>query len=579
MRDHSVGVNKKIGRPSPLAGPLLAFWGHVQAGNVLILDRENGQLVPLRPNWAQKRLWQRMVAQARAGKPIRIIIPKARKEGISTFIQALYEFLCELIPNQKAITYAQTDDDTATIFKIAQRIHYRGEPRARGKSATEIRFANGSEYVCRTFGGKGVSRGDTIAYMHISELAACQSISGADAKQITGLINAVPDAPHTIVIIESTGDGPFGEFYNRCCKAREAKGEYELLFFPWFADVGYRRPCPPGFKMTEEERDMASMYVLTKEQIYWYRCKIADQSNVQLAKREFPTTFDDCFAATSGRVYAHFSSAPLNQRGHMGSWKITADMERYRVIDWGSGGEHPFVCLWIAHDPDHNPALVVHPDCTHTRDEFLSYIWNNKAGLDQPLKTRDHAMDALRILVATKGLKGLVYVYRELYLVDEPPSLDRIAAMIHDMSGWVMPEGAPPAEISLYEPGPKGEQYRRGVADRAQPKNIEMFTKWGIPLQPHKAPSMVKGTSRGEVLDGIGQVSTLISGRTRFAPLVKDKHVEIHEKIANNAPRKTLLSVRDSRTLRDEREQLARDARRDQGDFDLTDEPMGYVGY
>lgn len=563
--------------PSPLLGPLLAFWGHIhdpQRG-VFILDRDTGQTVRLVPNWAQTRLWQRMVARARAGKPIRIIIPKARKEGISTFVQALADFLCALLPNQRAIIYAQTDPDTQTIFKIARRIHYRGEIPTKSGITAIAYPETGSEYVCRTFGGQGVSRGDTITLMHISELAACQSVSGADAKQITGLINAVPDAAHTIIIIESTGDGPVGEFYERCKKARDGVGEYELLFFPWFADAGYTRLPPLDFEPTLDEQGLMAQHGLTLGQIYWYRCKIADQSNAQLAKREYPTTFDDCFAAASGRVYGHFNSAPLKQGGHVGRIKIGADWVRARTIDFGNGGEHPFVCLWVAHDPDHDPALVVDPSCEFTRDEFLAYVRDPKTG--KPTKTRDHAMDALRILVATKGWKGLVYVYRELYLA-ETPTIDRIAAQIHEMSGWEMPEGAAPAEISLYERGAKGEDFAAGVADRARPDTIKMFTKWGIPLLKHRPPSGIKGATRGEVEDGIGLVSTLISGRTRFAPIPKPATIEIHQKIVKNAPRKTLLSVRERRMLQEERDQLANEARQDNGDFDLTDEPMGF-GY
>lgn len=42
--------------------------------------------------------------------------------------------------------------------------------------------------------------------------------------------------------------------------------------------------------------------------------------------------------------------------------------------------------------------------CTNTRDEFLSYIWDSKAadkGEDKPVKTNDHAMDAVRYFAYT----------------------------------------------------------------------------------------------------------------------------------------------------------------------------------
>lgn len=180
-----------------------------------------------------------------------------------------------------------------------------------------------------------------------------------------------------------------------------------------------------------------------------------------------------------------------------------------------------------------------------------AYIRDVKTG--KPVKDNDHAMDALRIAIATFNITGLVYVYREIYDLD-PPSLDRSVAQIHDLSGWVLPKDALPTEITLYDVGDTGEEYESNVADRSQPKTIELFAGWGItPLVASRKPGIVSGPSRGEVEDGIALVSTLISGKTRFAPHVREENVEIHDKVAQNAPRPTNLTHTERRRLRDER--------------------------
>lgn len=47
----------------------------------------------------------------------------------------------------------------------------------------------------------------------------------------------------------------------------------------------------------------------------------------------------------------------------------------------------------------------VHERCMHTRQEITSYVWDEKArerGVEQPLKVKDHAPDAIRYFVKTK---------------------------------------------------------------------------------------------------------------------------------------------------------------------------------
>lgn len=48
--------------------------------------------------------------------------------------------------------------------------------------------------------------------------------------------------------------------------------------------------------------------------------------------------------------------------------------------------------------------ILIDKSCKNTKQEFYSYVWNDKAlerGLDEPLKTNDHCMDALRYYVNT----------------------------------------------------------------------------------------------------------------------------------------------------------------------------------
>lgn len=515
-----------------------------------------------------------MVRQARLGRPIRVIKPKARKLGVSTLIQAMFVFLCKHLNGRRALTYAHTDDASREIFRIARRVHTGGQD-VDESPETSIEFESGSLYTCGTLGSKGAARGGTPHLMHISELAALQSKTGIDAKAIGAMLNAVPDEPHTIIVIESTGDGPRGEFHAMCVKARNGENEYELDFSPWFQDPGYSREPEPGFELTPAEATMKARFDLTDAQVFWFRRKRANQPNDQIFKREYPTTFDDCFAAASGRVYPEFSSGSVKEGGHVGTTKVRPSWERYRSIDWGSGGNHPFVCLWIAHDPDRDPGIMVDPSCKETINEFLTYAYDARSQSDRPIKDFDHAMDALRYAVCTFRLSGFVYVYRELYMTD-PPSPELMAAEIHERSGWALPEGASPKEVWLYEQGTDGEKFEESCADRSQQKMIELFRGWGIePLNGDRDPSGSK-SSRGRVKDGIAMVRTLISGHSRLEPRGTDEVRAVHAVMAQvpNRRRPVLLSRAQRKLIRNEDTELREEVAGLKID---DDEPMGYV--
>ncbi len=58
-----------------------------------------------------------------------------------------------------------------------------------------------------------------------------------------------------------------------------------------------------------------------------------------------------------------------------------------------------------------NGMLQVCAGCDRTIEEFESYVWDTKAQEDRPLKSNDHAMDALRYFVKTVMQRPTVRVY------------------------------------------------------------------------------------------------------------------------------------------------------------------------
>ena len=65
----------------------------------LHIQNKGGKLVPLRFNWAQQRLYREIERQRAAGRPVRIIILKARQVGFSTAVAALFYERSARYPN------------------------------------------------------------------------------------------------------------------------------------------------------------------------------------------------------------------------------------------------------------------------------------------------------------------------------------------------------------------------------------------------------------------------------------------------------------------------------------------------
>jgi hypothetical protein len=58
-----------------------------------VRDKQTPKLVPLELRPAQRRLIRWMLEQYQSGKPVRVIILKARQEGVSTVVQAFFFWL------------------------------------------------------------------------------------------------------------------------------------------------------------------------------------------------------------------------------------------------------------------------------------------------------------------------------------------------------------------------------------------------------------------------------------------------------------------------------------------------------
>ncbi len=280
--------------------------------NLWIINMQ-GELVPLMLNIAQRKVHAVLETQRRAGVPMRAIILKARREGVSTYCES--RFFWEV--NRKQMHYAcvcsADTKSTNKVFKMSklfqQKIPEDIKLQTDFSNRIEIIYSapHLSEFLCQTAGTDVLGRGGLTHYLHCTEFAFWQNAK----EQLGGAQQEVPDNPDTIVAIESTANGQGGAFHDMFEQAvwdwhnTRDPGNFLPIFLPWFIFPAYSRLAPDGFVLNEEEEGIGQRHSLALGQIAWRRWAIKNkcQGDLAIFKQEYPATWQEEFQSTGNPVF------------------------------------------------------------------------------------------------------------------------------------------------------------------------------------------------------------------------------------------------------------------------------------
>jgi len=269
---------------------------------------KSAQKVPFIPNRAQLRLYALMEKQRELGHPIRIIVLKSRRQGITTGFQAYAFARCQNNPNTFAFVCAHDTDSSQDIFGMntlfEKELPEEERKMKQRSSRREIIWASPhySKYQVQTAGNVNIKRGAALHVLHASEFAFYKH----PKKIIQSAFNAVPSLPDTAVLIESTANGVGNEFYERWQSAvqhfKQSNGSldgYVPIFFGWLDDPDNVLPIPKSYQWgtASQEEDRLIGLGATNEQIYWRRWKISNDYNGDTEKfhEDYPATPSDAF--------------------------------------------------------------------------------------------------------------------------------------------------------------------------------------------------------------------------------------------------------------------------------------------
>jgi hypothetical protein len=289
-----------------------------------------GRLVPFEPNPAQMLLEEAVQRQQAEGRPVRLIVPKARKEGVSTYSIGKLMQRATLTAYHNAMSVSHDSKTGAELLDMARTMHLHlpdseefpvKPPIANQRRQKEMVFGPRARNTGNTFNSRLTvdtagevegGRGFTLHSFHGSEVAFWADIQ----RKLTSMLNAVPDDPETMVLLESTSNG-HNHWRKLCLQAQAGENDFEIVFLPWMADPRYSRKFISDTEREEfrervgtgpwgaEEQDLLDIHGCTLEQLNWRRWAIANrcQGDLRIFHQEYPATLEQSFGATGATVF------------------------------------------------------------------------------------------------------------------------------------------------------------------------------------------------------------------------------------------------------------------------------------
>lgn len=294
-----------------------------------------GAMVPFALNPAQRIVHAVAERQLKEHNMVRCVILKARRMGLSTYVQGRLFYRAATRKNKNVYIVTHSKQATSTMFRMARRFEENLpeliKPEMKYSGKQEMVWSKlGSQYGLATVGGKDV-RGDKIDLLHCSEVAFWGE---SGEEYLLGVLNSVVQGYGTEVFLESTANGVGGIFYDRFWDAYSNPGSgWEAIFLPWYIFEEYQKPFKdeeekekfieelgqnPIYGGEEEEKllevetefDVGNgeklEFYITPEHLNWRRetIRINCNGDIDQFRQEYPTTAREAFITTGRGVFA-----------------------------------------------------------------------------------------------------------------------------------------------------------------------------------------------------------------------------------------------------------------------------------
>lgn len=297
------------------------------------------KIIPLRFNEAQMRLYEMQTWFRKNTLPVRIIICKARRAGLSTGVESLIYDDTTQHPNTYSLIVANERNPSENVLNMCRRFWlntpervtlgmqelalrpplppaYRNNP---PKDRLEFLFPNGESSYMFVATSKSLDAYLSFGFQNIHATEASRYADGYELFR--ALSPTLSDEPHSANYVESTPNGQSGRgqwFYEQVMDAAARKrvgyGEYRLLFIPWHEmKMSFSRPfkSPEARSSFEKslspvERDIIKKWNTSLEQLLWRRMMLASPTfnrDEDLFDQEYPSDLATAFLTSGVSVF------------------------------------------------------------------------------------------------------------------------------------------------------------------------------------------------------------------------------------------------------------------------------------
>ena len=318
------------------------FWAAIL---IYIKRKGGGSDVLFRLNRPQRRLVERLERLRKAGKPIRLIILKARQWGGSTCVQ-LYMAWLQLVHmkglNSLIIAHQGAgSDEIKDMFDRmiksypVEMLHELGDVYEENESKMVGVGKSGSIHKvpqrnCKikigTAERPNSCRGGDYNLVHLSEVGLWKETDGKKPEDIVrSACSGVLLKPYTMIVYESTPNGVGNFFHREYLAAKKGESQFEALFVSWYEIEQYEL----GFENSRErlsfarwlwenrnndeaksDREQPGTYLwrlwnmgATLEAIHWYVTERSKYTSHGDMASEYPSDDIEAFTFSGRKVF------------------------------------------------------------------------------------------------------------------------------------------------------------------------------------------------------------------------------------------------------------------------------------
>ncbi len=369
-----------------------------------------------------------------------VAAPKARQLGITTLTNALALHHSLFVRNANVICMAMKAENAVenlrrikTMFKTMPQwvqtltmewAEDKGHQNNQQLWSFKSKITNTSNKLeVSSASSEDATRGKTPTMMHWTEVAFSEQAS----QIFTSVFPALNRRNDSVIVLESTGNGNSGFYYEVCTGVRKG---FSVVFMPWFLDLDYTKE---GEDLTEVEleyiKDLMGVEEfpkgLTEGQLRWYR-DTSEVTGKAKGQQEYPVSVEHVFQATNSSFFAFKTMQKIKTGEPLRFLSFEDGYLQTRVAGPGQvyeqvKTEYEYLLSVDSSEGAHDPSVII---ILNPKGEEVLF-WREKLQPDDLVRLLDvvgKQYNNAKIVVENNGIGAYVvnalmhqYVYTNLY--------------------------------------------------------------------------------------------------------------------------------------------------------------------